>query len=118
MWKKPWFYWLIWENSFNFRPMFSLLRSDSPIKKLQILAFSRINFMSACACIPLSQINGLLWDFSILDKFTEVFKETFKVFKFLLFIPIIEFSKDKASSASLSEWTSTNVEMFKSLAAW
>ena len=74
--------------------------------------------MFSVECIPLSQINGFLWEFNILESFTDVFKETSKVFKFLLFIPIIEFSKDKAISASFSEWTSIKVEIFKSLAAW
>ena len=69
-------------------------------------------------CIPLSQIKGFLWELSIFESLTEVSKETFKVFKFLLFMPIREFSKDRAISASLSEWTSTKVEIFKSFAAW
>ena len=73
--------------------------------------------MSLTECIPLSQTNGFLCGLNILESFTEVFKEVSRVFKFLLFIPIIESSKDRAISASLSEWTSTKVEIFKSFDA-
>jgi len=69
-------------------------------------------------CIPLSHINGFWWEFNILESFTDVFRETSKVFKFLLFIPIRESLKDKAISASFSEWTSIKVEIFRSLEAW
>ena len=41
--------------------------------------------------------------FNILNKFMEVSSEIFKVLRFLLFIPISEFSKDSAVSDSCSE---------------
>ena len=77
-----------------------------------------INFIDSKESIPLSLITGFLCESNILERFTDVFNEISKVFKFLLFMPIQEFSNDKAISASFWEWTSTRDEIFKSLAAW
>ena len=77
-----------------------------------------MNLMSSGVFIPLSQIKGFLWVFNNFESSIDVFNEVFKVFRFLLFIPIRAFSNDAAISASFSEWTSTTVDRSKSLAAW
>ena len=51
----------------------------------------------------------------MLESSTDASNETFNVFKSLLLTPIIASSKDKANSASLALWTSTNVVIFKLL---
>ena len=45
-------------------------------------------------------------------------RETLRVSRFLLLIPIIDFSNDNADSASLELWTSTKVAISRSFAAW
>ena len=82
---------------FNFEGISSLVSSDSPIRKFLISVFSVINLISSEEWIPLSQTSGFLWSFNILNKLTVVSKEISRVFRFLLFIPIIEFSKERAN---------------------
>ena len=76
-----------------------------------------MNLISLDELIPLSQINGFLWGDKILDRFTDVFRDSLRVFKSLLFIPITESSNDRANSASSGVWTSTILEIFSSFEA-